>query len=151
MGMTGLKHRKAKPTADHRDRCVLAGHPALSPLWRGLGLMLVLAVGLLSLVPSPPPPPALPGWDKAQHLLAYLVLAWWCLQCWPHQAVWTAVALLAYGAALEGLQGLAPARHPEGGDMLANALGVAAGAWLLRWPPLRLLPLLDRLTAGALR
>lgn len=122
----------------------------LAGLWRAVGLGLILTVGVLSLVPSPPQPPVFLAWDKAQHALAYAVLAWWCLQCWPRQAPWLLAGLIAYGIALEGLQALTPQRMLEAGDMLANAVGAGVGAIVLKWPGLRPLPVLDRYLARLL-
>lgn len=116
----------------------------LAALWRALAVALALTVAVLSLIPAPPPPPAMLAWDKAQHALAYGVLAWWWLQCWPRRAGWLLVGLVAYGVALEGLQALSPQRMLEAGDMMANAVGAFAGAVALSWRRLRLVPVLDR-------
>lgn len=118
---------------------------SLAALWRALAVALALTVGVLSLMPAPPPPLAVLAWDKAQHALAYGVMAWWWLQCWPRRAGWLLVGLVAYGVALEGLQALTPERMLEAGDMLANAVGALAGAAALGWRRLRLVPVLDRM------
>lgn len=102
--------------------------------WRGLGVVMLLTVAVLSLVPSPPEPPRLLQWDKAQHLLAYLVLAWWWVQCWPRRGLLVVAGLVVYGVALEALQALSPARLLEAGDMLANTLGALSGAPLTMTP-----------------
>jgi VanZ family protein len=67
-------------------------------------------------------------WDKLQHFGAYAVLAglitvalearrWW---------LWALLGLIAYGAALEVLQGLV-GRDMSVADEIANMLGVVAG------------------------
>lgn len=116
--------------------------------WRGIALLLLAAVAVLSLVPSPPRPPDILAWDKAQHTLAYLVLGWWCSQCWPASRWRVALGLVLFGAALEALQSLSPVRQTEWLDMAANTVGVAAGALLALTPLGRCLVRLESLLDG---
>lgn len=98
--------------------------------WAALALAVGLAgaIAVLSLKP-PGDGGGFPGLDKLQHAGAYACLAlsaglaggvrWWAR---------VGLLLVAYGAALEGLQGLMPwPRFPSGLDALANTAGVAAG------------------------
>ena len=65
--------------------------------------------------------------DKVAHFMAYGALgasAYWA-QLSLFKTRWALPALLAaYGAALEGLQGLGGVRSPELADAIANFLGV---------------------------
>jgi VanZ family protein len=54
-----------------------------------------------------------------------------------------AIALLAFGGAIELAQAATGWRYGEWSDWLADAVGLAAG-WALAWHPRRLLPLLAR-------
>lgn len=121
---------------------------AFPRLWQSLAAVATLTVVTLSLIPSPPQPPGPLAWDKAQHTLAYFVLAAAWLQStravrWPL----TVAGLLLLGLALELVQGMTDARHLQAMDMLANALGVAVGAGLCLTPLARALGLLDRVMA----
>lgn len=110
--------------------------------WRLLFMLLAAAVGVLSLMPSPPQQAGL-GWDKLDHLAAFAALALCALLGWRGgRAARLAVllVLMAYGAAIEVLQMLVPNRQAEWGDLLADALGIGLGAlfalwWLRRRPP----------------
>ena len=93
-----------------------------------LGLLLVIA---LSLIPQEAMPPT--GlWDKANHTLAYSVLA--ATGCVAHRGIraWVLVAagLLILGAALEVVQSVLPGRVASLQDIVANAIGVALGSLL---------------------
>ena len=73
-------------------------------------------------------------WDKAQHALAFGVLALLGLRAWPsarhHPLV--LVALLVLGGGIEVAQHLLGWRHGEWADWGADALGVAvASLWAL--------------------
>ncbi len=90
-------------------------------------------VTLLSLIPAP----SLPGvglWDKLQHALAYLALAFTGAIAFPDRRRhgWLCLGLLVLGASLEGLQSLIPGRFGSVEDMLANAVGVGLGLALAR-------------------
>ena len=102
-------------------------------LWLGLGWTLVLLVVVFSLMPNPPDSGVDQG-DKIGHLLAYLgLMAWWGqLQQRRNMLL---ILFLLMGAALEGLQGLTPARETSLMDMVANGAGALLG-WLAtrRWP-----------------
>jgi VanZ family protein len=90
----------------------------------------LLAFAVAALIPNPPTPPVL-TWDKAQHALVFLVLAFWCAQVWDRAPRrWLVTALLAYGFGIECLQGLTATRMFELMDFAADALGVVPGVWL---------------------
>lgn len=98
--------------------------------WSALGWCLVLGVGLVSLLPNPPQADV-PAWDKLNHLFAYGLLMYWFAQL-DGRRMHLAMQLLALGAGLEIVQGFTGYREASGLDMLANALGIAAGT-LLAW------------------
>lgn len=97
--------------------------------WRGLLVVLLIAISYLALVPDPPRG-VNTGWDKTNHLLAFTALAYtavWAL--WPHPRRWPllVLALLAYGGAIELAQSRLPPRSGEWSDLLADGLGIALG------------------------
>ena len=110
--------------------------------WRALLLALLLAVAWLAFM-SDPPDPGLPQGDKANHLLAFAVLAAVASLCaapgWA-QAARAAAGLLVYGGFIEAVQTQLPGRSGEWPDLLADALGIAFGlaasALLRRLTPL---------------
>lgn len=97
-------------------------------LWRLLGWIGVVFTLVVSLVP-PVLDEGSGHTDKFVHLAGYGVLMFW----WAQLAVsgrWRlALAVIAYGLVLEGLQGLTPNRSPDALDALANTGGVLLG-WL---------------------
>lgn len=101
-------------------------------LWRACLALLMLAVAWLAFSPAPPPQ-ADTGWDKANHALAFAVLALVAEPAlWPHpQRRWLGAAgLLAYGALIEVVQSRLPARSGEWADLLADAAGIGIGMLL---------------------
>lgn len=82
-----------------------------------------------------PPAQHLPstGWDKANHALAFAVLAVLGLVAYPTRAARVLLGLLAFGAAIEVLQSLTGYRTAEWLDLLADGAGVVAGWPLARW------------------
>jgi VanZ family protein len=99
--------------------------------WILLGVVTFLALG-----PQPAEQP-LTGWDKSNHVLAFLALACTALVAWPRRAAAVCAALVAYGAAIELLQLVVPDR--EGGlvDFAADVIGVAIGWAVMRMPVVR--------------
>ena len=71
--------------------------------------------------------PELLPWDKAQHFLAFYVLAGLGAAAFPRQALWApAVGLLAFGGLIELVQALPMVgRDSDFGDWVADAVGVA--------------------------
>lgn len=106
--------------------------------WLWLWWLAVALVWLLCLLPPPPLPQLPDGSDKWQHALAYFLLAGSGVQLWRG---WRALGVLGLGLALMGIaielaQGLLTAqRQADGGDVLANLAGIAAGL-LLAFTPL---------------
>lgn len=97
----------------------------------------VLAILVMSLMPPVPQMPTT-GWDKSNHMLGFAVLMLLGRWAYPGRTVLLVCTLLAYGALIELLQSLTPARFAEWADLLADALGLFAGwalgqmaAWLL--------------------
>jgi VanZ family protein len=72
------------------------------------------------------------GWDKANHALAFAVLAVLGGIAYPGRLVRVLVALLAYGALIEVLQSFTRYRSGEWLDLLADGIGL-----LLAWPVAR--------------
>lgn len=84
----------------------------------------------MSLIPSTQGLPST-GWDKTNHLLGYGLLGMLARAGWPRSAAWRPiVALIAWGALVEVLQGQTGYRQAEWGDALANGLGAALGVAL---------------------
>jgi VanZ family protein len=97
--------------------------------WLGVAATLVLSLG----------PPALEDGrahaDKFAHLAGYaLLMAWWA-QLVVARRWKLALAVVLFGIAIEGLQGLTASRQADPLDVLANAGGV-----LLGWLAARVLP-----------
>jgi VanZ family protein len=104
-------------------------------LWWTLGIALIALITLLSLLPLRGPPMHLPNGDKLNHLLAYVLLTTWFGQLLPASVRARAgllLALVAYGASIEGLQSLTGYRSAEWADMAANITGMVLGLGLLR-------------------
>lgn len=120
-----------------------------SPLGRrGWGLCmtlvaLVVAVKALSLSPSGPSF----GWDKANHMAAFAVLAFCGLFTFRERArpiFWVSFLLLAFGVAIEIGQMYVPGRSADPEDVFADSLGIAAGllmaGQIARWADRRKRP-----------
>jgi len=109
--------------------------PDKRPLWRALLLALLAAITWLAVSPAPPPGMDT-GWDKANHLLAFGSLAFasvWAQWPQPRRWGWLMLALLAYGVGIEVAQSFLPPRQADWHDVVADALGIAAGL-LVAWP-----------------
>lgn len=112
--------------------------PHRTRAWRSLLGVLLLAITWLAL--NPVPPKAVDsGWDKLNHLAAFISLA---VCAWrgfgsahprPESrrgGLALTTALLAYGLLIEVVQGFVPGRSAEAQDLMADALGIAIG-WAL--------------------
>lgn len=110
---------------------------------------LSLCVAVLSLLPTAYlPPQVFSLWDKAQHALAFTALAALGLLAYPRRPGRMAIALLAFGGAIELAQAATGWRYGEWGDWLADALGLAAGS-ALAWRQRRRIERATRAAAQA--
>jgi LPXTG-motif cell wall-anchored protein len=73
------------------------------------------------------------GWDKANHALAFAVLAFIGGACWPASTVRLLVALAAYGGAIEIAQTFTETRMGEWADWCADLAGLLVVAAYLAW------------------
>jgi VanZ family protein len=108
------------------------------PLWLGLWLGAIAAVVLACLLPGAELP-AIRVSDKLEHALAFFALSAAAVQLFlrGRPLAIVALGLLALGGAIELAQALlTTSRHMEAADVLADAIGVAAGV-ALAWTPLR--------------
>lgn len=109
-------------------------------LWFTAGWLQVLGITVLCLWPLRElPGPDLPWTDKLYHGAAFALLMWWFAVALP-RVRWprTGLSLVALGVAIEIAQGFVPLRAPSFADVLADTLGVLAGALLARLTPCRL-------------
>jgi len=116
--------------------------------WFVIGWIGVAAVIYFSLTPEPPRLDIEQG-DKLQHLAAYGTLMLWFGQAVVNgtQRRWTAIALVTLGVGLEFAQLATAYRTFSFADMVADALGVAAG-WASAPPRLpNLLSIAERIAA----
>ena len=98
--------------------------------WTG-AWFLVLGVCVGSLLPAAVVPMGPPGGDKLLHASAYCVLMLWFGGLYRrNRHVVVALALFAFGVALDMLQGLTETRSFELADIAADAVGVFAGLLL---------------------
>ena len=102
------------------------------------GLAVALATTLYFALGPPPNGPGLLPWDKAQHFLAFYVLAGLTAAAFPKGRIWIIVAaLLGLGGAIEVVQGLPMVRRDaDVFDWVADTVGVTfalAPLLLARW------------------
>ena len=120
--MTATLRRRIESA--HRERAARITRIWLACGW--LGVIVTLVVSLM--------PPSLGGdisqVDKLVHLFGYALLMFWWAQLVTQQRWKLSIAIVLYGIAIEGLQGLTPDRLPDPLDALANSGGVLMG-WLI--------------------
>lgn len=98
--------------------------------WRGLFIFTTVCILILALAPMAANDGGIPHMDKVKHAFAFVTL--WLLgertgwvKGWP-----LAVALIAFGAFIEIAQYFTGYREASLGDLLADSVGVALGAWI---------------------
>ena len=74
--------------------------------------------------------PLFDWWDKAQHVVAFVVLTVGALLLWPVASARVVVGMIAYGAGIELAQWAVGWRFAEWSDLAADTVGVVV-AWLL--------------------
>lgn len=103
---------------------------AATSLWRVMFILVAGAVAYLALSPAPPVMIDT-GWDKANHMLAFATMAFTAvLSCRRSNAkrIFLMGVLFAYGGLIEILQASVPNRTADWADLLADTVGIAAGA-----------------------
>ncbi len=103
--------------------------------WHLLFWPCLIAVLVLALMPPTQPIPTT-GWDKANHVLAFLVLGWLGRRVYARQRTAVLLALVGYGVLIELLQGMTSYRDADPADVLADSIGLLAAValdWLLGW------------------
>ncbi len=111
--------------------------------WRGLLALLLAVVCYFAFVPRPPGL-HFDNADKLQHMAAFVCLsACAALSLRPgHSRLFSAgLAMLAFGLLIELVQFYIPERSADWQDVLADAVGIAAGLATVAlarrvWPPL---------------
>jgi hypothetical protein len=100
-------------------------------LWRGAFAATVAAILLLALMPGSGGADWFQQADKLRHAVAFIAL-WAIGRRARLRPTWVlALALLSFGIGIELLQALTPDRESSLADVLADAVGIAAGRWLL--------------------
>lgn len=105
--------------------------------WRRAFAACLIVVLAMALAPAPIPLPST-GWDKANHVVAFTVLALLGCRSYPQRAIWVLSGLLAYGGAIELLQAVTGLRTAEWLDLAADGAGISCG-WLLTYARARVL------------
>jgi len=97
--------------------------------WVIAGVVIVAAIWIGSLMPSPP---RVPGGDKLHHFAAYAICSFcWCaLATGFRNKLLCIIGFATMGIVIEFLQGASGLRHFERADMIANALGALTGGAL---------------------
>lgn len=93
---------------------------------RWLFAVTAVIVMVLSLSPLEPDAPSL-GWDKANHMAAFTLLALLGCRAYPSHTGIVLAGLLVYGGLIEVLQSFTGYRRAEWADLLADALGLPLG------------------------
>lgn len=104
-------------------------------LWRLLFWICLMAVLVLALMPPTQPIPTT-GWDKANHVLAFLALGCLGRRAYGRQRTAVLLALVGYGVLIELLQGMTTYRDADPTDVLADSIGLLAALaldWFLAW------------------
>jgi len=102
-----------------------------SLLWRGMFVAALAGVLILALVPVGNGPDWFTHADKLRHAAAFITL-WAVGRRAGVKPAWAlTLGLLGFGIGIELAQALTPYRESSVGDVLADAVGIAAGRWLL--------------------
>lgn len=97
-------------------------------LWFGAGVAIAVAVAVLCLLPGRHVPDVNVS-DKLKHFAAFGMLSFWFASILVRRDLgWIALALLAFGGAIELAQEAMPwGRRAEWEDVIADGIGVAGG------------------------
>jgi len=121
----------------HPKGLLHAKHLRYRYLWAFIGLSMVFAILVLSLVDIPPTVTKFLLSDKLQHGIAYAGLMGWFAQIFRHDLMRLilVVGFISFGVFIEFLQALTPTRQFDLWDMIANTSGIVL-AWALSYTKL---------------
>jgi VanZ family protein len=119
-------------------------------LWRGIGWLMLATVTYLLVTPRLPEPLDIAHADKLYHVAGFALLSGWAALLFEsHRALLLrGLMLVAFGAAMEGVQALLPWRSADLLDFAANLGGVALGLLVGFTPLARSLWLIERRVFG---
>ena len=109
-------------------------HLRFRRLWIGVGVLLMLAVAIGSVISLPTPVQLVMSHDKVLHTVAYACLMGWFAQIYRHDLtrLLLVVGLICMGILIEFIQGSSGYRQFDMLDMVANTSGVVL-AWALAY------------------
>ncbi|MCF6264310.1 MAG: hypothetical protein L3J24_12090 [Xanthomonadales bacterium] len=113
-------------------------------LWLSLGLLMLLAVIVFSLIAIDQRMISFTHLDKVEHLLAWGFLMFWFTSIYPQRGLVLFAILLTVSLGVELLQTLTTWRQGSGGDFLANFIGLLIGGAIARVSNGRLLQSIDQ-------
>ncbi len=103
-------------------------------VWQGLWCLCMVTVLALALMPLKQSSQGIPHADKVAHAVAFATLTALAVGAWRDHGVPIAVGMLAFGGAIEVMQGaFTVTRQASWLDLLADAFGITLGLWLGRW------------------
>jgi VanZ family protein len=119
-------------------------------LWFFVGLAFAVVVTYLCLAPTKNLP-SLHLWDKFEHSLAFVALAFWFGSIVVRRDIpWVGVMLVVFGGLIELVQGwMGLGRSADIMDLLADSVGIALGLLLVFSPLGRIAPWLESKLFGA--
>ena len=109
-------------------------HLRFRRLWIGIGILMVLAVTVASVISLPSPIDRVMVHDKLIHTVAYACMMGWFAQIFRHDLtrLVLVVGLVMLGIGIEFIQGTTASRQFDILDMIANTSGVVL-AWALAY------------------
>lgn len=102
------------------------GRISLSTRLARAGLLIAtIAITALALMPATEVP-ITTSWDKLDHWLAFFTLSLLANHAFPQRSFWRviALALVAYGIAIEIAQWITPDRDADAMDVVADSIGI---------------------------
>ena len=131
-----MSGKKRKQDADPSDTNPVEGELRFKKIWRSIAWLIIIAIIVLSLIPSPEEITPFSASDKLMHALAYAVCMLWFGLCFKRKKLFIIGAgLILLGIALEIVQGQTGYRTMSFYDIIADCIGVLIGL-LLSFSPL---------------
>jgi len=113
-------------------------------LWLMLGLLMLLAIIVLSLIAIDQSMISFSYLDKIEHFIAWGTMMFWFVSLYPRWGLVLLGILLTLSLGVELAQALTTWRQGSAGDLIANFLGLLAGWAIARASNGRLLQYLDK-------